>query len=141
MSTNALGTQGITLKVSDNASPEVLTAIADISEITGPDGSVAEVDTTDLSASAKTYIRGLPDNGSVSFTINYIPANTQHAQLRSDFNSATEISRQYVITFTDSPQTTWTFNAYVASFAISSAVDDKLTASVSIRVKGAITEA
>lgn len=141
MSVNALGTQGITLSVSDTASPEAYTSIPDITDITGPDGSVAEVDTTDLSASAKTYIRGLPDNGSVSFTINYIPANTYHAQLRSDFNSSAEIARYYRLTFTDSPNTTWTFQGYVSTFSISASIDDKLTASCAVRVKGAITEA
>jgi hypothetical protein len=141
MSTSALESQGVTLSVGDAASPEVYTSIAEITEITGPDGSASEIDVTDLSSSAKEFKRGLPDNGSVSFTIMYIPTNTQHAQLRSDFNSATEQARNYRLTFTDSPVTTWTFNAYVSTFSISNAIDGSLTANVAIRVKGTITEA
>jgi hypothetical protein len=141
MSTNALPSQGVTLKIGSSASPIVYTAISDITEITGPDGSAGEIETTDLSSTSKTFIRGLPDNGSVSFTINYIPANTQHAQLFADFSSATETARNYRLTFTDSPATTWTFSGYVSTFSISNGLDDKLTASCAIRIKGSITEA
>ena len=141
MSTNALPSQGVTLGVGNTASPVVYTDIADITEITGPDGSAGEIETTDLSSTSKTFIRGLTDNGSVSFTLNYIPANTQHAQLFADFSSATEVARDYRLTFTDSPETHWTFSAYVSQFSVSNGLDDKLTASCAIRIKGTITEA
>lgn len=141
MSTSALESQGVTIGVGDAASPEVYTTITEVTEITGPDGSASEIDVTDLSSSAKEYKRGLPDNGSVSFTLMYIPSDTQHAQLRSDFDSSTEQARNYRITFTDSPATTWTFSAYVSTFSISNSIDGSLTASVALRVKGVITEA
>lgn len=141
MSTSALPSQGVTLGVGNTASPIVYTDIADITEISGPDGSAGDIETTDLSSTTKTFIRGLTDNGSVSFTLNHIPANTQHAQLFSDFSSATEVARNYRITFTDSPETTWTFSAYVNQFSISNGLDGVATASCSIRIKGAITEA
>lgn len=142
MSTSALASQGVTLAVENTASsPVSYDTITEITEITGPDGSAAEIEVTDLSSTAKSYKRGLPDNGSVSCTLMYIPADTQHAQLRSDFNSSTEQARNYRITFTDSPQTTWTFSAYVSQFSISNSLDDKLTANVTLRIKGTITEA
>ena len=141
MSTNALPSQGVTLAIGNTASPVVYTSIADVTEITGPDGSAGDIETTDLSSTTKTFIRGLTDNGSVSFTMNYIPSNTQHAQLFSDFSSATEVARDYRLTFTDSPVTTWTFSAYVSSFSVSNGLDGVLTASCSIRIKGSITEA
>lgn len=141
MSTSALESQGVTIGVGDAASPEAYTDIPDVMEISGPDGSAAEIDVTDLSSSAKEFRRGLPDNGSVSLTLFYRPAQTQHAQLKSDFDSSTEQARNYRITFTDSPATTWTFSGYVASFSISNSIDAALQATVSLRVKGAITEA
>jgi len=139
MSTSALESQGVTLGVGDAASPELYTTISDIVEITGPDGSAAEIDVTDLSSTAKEFKRGLTDNGSVSFTLMFIPQDTQHDQLRDDFNSATEVARNYRITFTDSPKTTWTFNAYVASLSISNSIDATVQSSVSLRIKGTIT--
>ncbi len=141
MSTLALASQGMTLGVSDGASPEVYTTISQVSDISGPDGSAGEIDVTDLSSTVKEFKRGLTDNGSVTSTLMFIPANTQHAQLRADFNSATEVSRNYRITFTDSPMTTWTFSGYVASLSITNSLDSSTTASLSLRIKGAITEA
>jgi len=141
MSTLALASQGMTLKVGDAASPELYTTITQISDLSGPDGSAGEIDVTDLSSTAKEFKRGLTDNGSVSATMMFIPANTQHAQLRADFNSATEVARNYRITFTDSPMTTWTFSAYVSSLSVSNSLDSSTTASLGLRIKGAITEA
>lgn len=140
MSTNALASQGMTLSVGDAASPEAYTAISDISEISGPDGSAGEIEVTDLSSTAKEFKRGLTDNGSISTTMMFIPADTQHAQLRSDFNSATEVARNYRITFTDSPQTLWTFSAYVGTLSVSNSLDGVTTANITLRVKGNITE-
>jgi len=140
MSTNALASQGMTLAVGDAASPEVYTAISDLTDISGPDGSAGEIEVTDLSSTAKEFNRGLPDNGSVSGTVLFIPANVQHAQLRADFVSSTEVARNYRITFTDSPATKWTFSAYVASLPISNSLDGTTTASLSLRIKGVITE-
>lgn len=141
MSTSALASQGMLLGVGDAASPEVYTTISEISDISGPDGSAGEIDVTDLSSTAKEFKRGLTDNGSVTATMMFVPTDTQHAQLRTDFNSATEVARNYRITFTDSPNTTWTFSAYVASFSITNSLDSSTTASLSLRIKGTITAA
>jgi len=140
MSTNALASQGMTISVGDAASPEVYTTISDNSDISGPDGSAGEIEVTDLSSTAKEFKRGLTDNGNISMTIMFIPANVQHAQLRSDFNSSTEIARNYQMTFTDSPATLWTFSAYVASLSVSNSLDGVTTANVTLRVKGGIVE-
>ena len=139
MSTSALESQGMTIAVSDGASPEVYTTIPEVSDISGPDGSATEIDATDLSSTAKEFKIGLKDEGSVSLSINYIPANTVHSTLRTARNNRT--LKNYRITFTDSPQTTWTFAAYVLSMPISNSVDGKTEATVGLRISGAITEA
>lgn len=140
MSTSALASQGMKVSVGDGASPEAYTLISDNSDISGPDGSAGEIEVTDLSSTAKEFKRGLTDNGNISMTLMFIPANTQHAQLRSDFNSATEVARNYRLTFTDSPNTLWTFSAYVATLSVSNSLDGVTTANVTLRVKGSITE-
>ncbi len=142
MSTSALASQGMTIAVQNTStSPLSYDTITEVTSIVGPDGSAGEIDVTDLSSSAKSYRRGLPDNGTVSLSIMYIPANTQHAQLFSDFSASTETSRYYRISFTDSPATTWTFQAYVSGFSVSNELDGVTTADVSLRIKGTITEA
>lgn len=141
MSINALPSQGMTISVSDGASPEVFTEIPDTNDISGPDGSASEIDVTDLSSTAKEFKRGLTDNGSITFTIFFIPTQVQHAQLRADFNSTIEVARSYQLKFTDSPPTTWTFNAYVSTLSITNSIDGVTSASAALRVKGNITEA
>lgn len=139
MSSSALQSQGMTIGVSDAASPEVYTTIANVSSISGPGGSASEIDVTDLSSTAKEFRLGLQDEGEVTLEIQYVPANTQHALLRSLRAAGT--SRNFRITFTDSPQTTWTFLAFVKSFPVNNSVDGVTTVSVALRVSGAITEA
>jgi len=137
MSANALESQGMSLKISNGASPEVFTAIADISDISGPDGSASEIDTTTLDDSARTFRVGLKDEGQISFTCNFQPANTQHAQLKTDRTNRT--LRNFKLLFTDSPVTTWSFAAYVMGISIANGVDGVTTASVTLRISGVIT--
>lgn len=139
MSSNALQSQGMVLQISDEASPEVFTTIQEVMSIDGPGGSAQVIDVTDLSSTAKEKRAGLQDEGQVTFEMTYLPANTQHALLRSVRAAGTV--RSFRIIFTDSPQSTWTFEALVLGFAISNAVDDVTKATVTLEVTGAITEA
>jgi hypothetical protein len=139
MSSTALQSQGMTLGISDAASPQVYTSITNVNSMAGPGGSATEIDVTDLSSSAKEFRLGLQDEGEVTCEIQYVPADTQHALLRSLRAAGT--SRNFRITFTDSPQTTWTFLAFVKTFSISNAVDGVTAASVALRISGSITEA
>lgn len=139
MSSTALVSQGMTIAVGNEASPEVWTTISEVSNIQGPGGEASEIDVTDLSSTAKEFRLGLQDEGNITFDIFYVPADTQHAALRTA--RANNTKKHMRITFTDSPATTWTFYAYVKGFQISNGVDDVTRASVSLRVTGSITEA
>lgn len=134
MSTSALPSQGCVIAVGDSASPIAFTTIGDVTGFTGPSGSKGEIDTTDVAATSKTFIGSLPDLGTISVSMNYIPTDTQQAQLRSDFLSSTSVSRRYQVTFSDSPQTTQQYDGYVQSFSVEVGVDAALTASAEIRI-------
>lgn len=139
MSSNALVSQGMTIAIGDGASPEVFTTINDVTDISGPDGGASEIDTTDLSSTAKEFRLGLIDNGNVSMAMNFQPKDTQHALLRT--KSISGVQANYRITFTDSPATTWTFAAFVKGVPINNSVDGVTTANVTLRITGSITEA
>jgi len=139
MSSSALTSQGMTIAIGNGASPEVFTTIAEVKSIDGPGGQTAEIDVTDLSSTAKEFVLGLQDEGDITLDMNYIPANTQHALLRTLRGTGAE--NNFRITFTDSPATTWTFGARVKGFSISNAVDSVTGLSVTLRVTGSITEA
>ena len=118
MSSNALEAQGMLIKIGNGASPQVFTTISEIKTFSGPTGSAAVIDVTDLSSTAKEKRMGLADEGQLSFTINYIPDNTQHTLLRTRRASREETDFKMVFT-DDSPSTTWSFSAFVTGFAVS----------------------
>jgi len=139
MSSNALDSQGMTLKIGDGAeTSETFATISEIKSFSGPGGSATVIDTTDLQSTAKEKRMGLQDEGQLSFEINYIPSDTEHAQLRTDRAEQTE--RNFQLVFTDDPVTTWDFAAFVTGFSVSGGVDDVVNASVTLELTGSITE-
>lgn len=139
MSSNALESQGTVLKISDEtSSPWTYAAIAEVREFTGPGGSAAVIDVSDLDSTFREKRMGLPDEGQLSFVINYIPSDTEHALLRTQ--RAARALTYFQIDFTDSPTTTWTFSGYVLEFSVSGSVDETVLANVTIEITGAITE-
>lgn len=139
MSSSALESQGMAIKISNMLSPVVFSTIPEVKDFTGPGGSAAVIDVTDLSSVAKQKRMGLADEGQLSFTINYIPADTQHSALRAARSARQETDFQ--ILFTDeSPSTTWDFSGFVTGFAVSGAVDGVVEAQVTIEITGAILE-
>lgn len=137
MSSNAIESQGVTIARLEGT---VYTDIPEIKSFNGPGGSATVIDVTDLQSTAKEKRMGLPDEGQLQFTINYIPDNSMHQALRADRASREE--KTFRITFTDaSPATTWTFDGFVLNFVVSGAVDGVVEAQVTIEITGAITEA
>jgi len=133
-----LKSQGAGIYLSDDASPEVYTEIAQVVSISGPDGSAAEIDVTALDSTAKEWLMGLPDEGSVSLEVIHDPSDTQHEALRTA--RANQTVKNFQIKLTDSPQTIYSFSAYVPTFSLSMGVDDAIKASYSLRITGAVTK-
>lgn len=138
MSSLALESQGMLLKIGNGLSSETFTTIPEIKTFSGPGGSATVIDVSDLSSAAREKRIGLNDEGQLSFTINYIPTNTQHALLRTQRASRDLTSFQLV--FTDTGNTTWDFEAYVNGFSVSGAVDGVVEAQVTLEISGVITE-
>lgn len=140
MSSNALDSQGMVIQWNDTTGSPITTytTIPEVSEMSGPGGQAAEIDVTDLSSAAKEFRMGLQDEGQISLTMNWIPSNAVHSGLRTDRTN--QSLRSFKIIFTDSPQTTWTFSAYVLGLETSAGVDDVVKATVTLRVSGAIAE-
>jgi hypothetical protein len=138
MSSLALESQGRLHKIGNGLSSEKFATITEIKTFSGPGGSATVMDGSDLSSLAREKRMGLNDEGQLSFTINYIPTNTQHALLRTQRASRELTSFQLI--FTDTGNTTWDFEAYVNGFSVSGAVDGVVEAQVTLEISGAITE-
>ena len=134
--------QGTVLYMKDLAvSPQIFEAVGQVISITGPDGSASEIDVTNLSSSAKEFVIGLPDNGSVQFEVSfdYKSATAKHDDLISARNTVPQVLQQFELRLSDSPQTVLAFSAYVSTFSLSVGVDDKVGATFSLRISGAFT--
>jgi len=137
-----LKSQGCTLsRFSTTTSPQAYQTIGQVISIGGPSGTTGEIDVTNLSSTAKEFVPSLPDWGSVDCEIVFDQATTanRHQELWDDFSAQTVGT--YKITLTDSPQTTFIFTAYPSQFALNIAVDDKVGASVSLRITSSVTMA
>lgn len=135
-SVNALTSQGITVGIG-SGSPVSYSDIPEIKTFNGPGGAGQVIDVTDLDSSAMEKIMGLPDEGQLTFDINYIPDNAVHASLRTARDNQT--LTPFKITFTDDSATEWTFNAYVTGFTVTGGVNAALNASVTLEITGDIS--
>jgi len=134
----ALGSQGSALKLGDGADPEVFTAIGEVIGVSGVGGgSASEIDVTNLSSSGKEFLMGLKDEGEVSVTLNLDTGDTQQTALRTARDNST--LKNFQLELTDSGPTTLSFAAYVKTFNIGLAVDDKISLETSLRISGAVT--
>ncbi|MDB4312007.1 phage tail protein [bacterium] len=131
--------QGTGIYISDLASPEVFSEIGQVMTISGPDGSASEIDVTNLSSTAKEFVIGLPDEGSVSLEVSfdYQSATAGHDTLHTARIS--QILQHFQIRLSDSPRTVVDFQAYVTQFSLSLGVDDKVQATFGLRITGAAT--
>lgn len=74
------------------------------------------------------FLGGLKDPGEVSFDVNYDPS--EHDKLVDDFEEDNPVN--YEVAFPDG--TVWAFGAILTGFEPEAPYDDKLTASLTLKV-------
>ncbi len=121
--------------------------IGEVKTVSGPSGSAAIIDITHLGSTAKEKLIGIRDEGQISLSINLDKANatSQHTGLIND--RANRTKQTFDIKFTDASATAMTsttqptaiyFDAYVPSFSISAAVDNVVSADITLEITSAI---
>ena len=125
---------GVQLQRGDGEEPEVFTAIADITNLSGPGLSRETLDDTSHGSPDgwMEFLGGLKDPGEVSADINYQPA--LHDVLVADFDDTAP--RNNKIVFPDVPATTWSFPAIITGFEPETPYDDKAAAALTFKVSG-----
>lgn len=119
---------GSTYKVGDGASPEVFTAVAEVTSIQPGAMSTEAIDATHLtSANAhKEKIPGIKDTGVFTITGNYLPGNaTQNGATRGLlklWNDRTVFNAKLVLS--DDDTTEWEHSGFVSNFAIGEVGND-----------------
>lgn len=136
LGTSAFGTL---LKIGDGATSETFTTIAEVIGITGPALSTDTIDMTNHSSPGnyEEFVGGTLRSGEVTFDVNYIPTHATHdasTGLLADYEARTV--RNFQLVFPDTGTTTWAFAAVVTGFEPAAPHDDKLSASVTLKVSG-----
>jgi hypothetical protein len=133
----AIGTQ---LKSGDGGSPEAFVNLGEVLDITGPEGTLAELDVTNHSSpnDFKEYIPGVLDAGTVTFEMNMIQSNSAQQRIHQDWRARAQ--RHYQLIFPVDPDNTpladrtIQFSAFVSKFSYLAPVAGVLRRSLTLRV-------
>jgi len=127
MSTQAITGQGTKFKIGT-------VEIAEINSISGPSMSRETIDVTVLSDvdGYRKFIPGLRDPGTISMDMNFTESGW--AQMKGLFESDDESA--FTVELPD--DTSITFNGFVTECPIEIPIGDKITASVTIQISGAV---
>lgn len=134
---------GVTLSVSDAApATSPVNAIGTIMSFTPPNPSRDIIDVTSSSSANmnREFIAGLVDQGEAAFEMLWDTGSAADVLLRGI--SAERLPRTYRATFSQySPARTITFAAFLTGYERSAPLEDKMTATVSLKVTGTVTYA
>lgn len=134
MTTEAAIGLGTTFELHNGGTPGALVGIAEVFDLTPPNEQAETIDVTHFGSAAREFIFGLTDYGECSFELNFVPGSASETAILAA--KAGKAARQCVITFPNG--WTWTFNGLVIGYEPAIPVDDKMTATVTIKVSGSV---
>lgn len=120
---------------SGTATPVSFTAVANIKDFSGFDGSASEIEVTNLDSVAKEFRLGLTDAGQFTINIDYDNSNAGHIALRA--RQVSGLLTNFKFTLPNSNAIT--FTGFVKKFSLAGGVDAVTKTAVDIRVSGAVT--
>lgn len=132
----AIETQGTKFFIGSAASPTTWTQIKGVQSFNGPDGQANEIDCTDLDSTAREILMGLPDNGSISLSGNYLASDPGQVACRAA--RAARALRQFKWQLSDGK--VCYFAGYVMTASMEGGVDAKASTTLSIRVSGPVSD-
>lgn len=106
--------------------------VPEVKGFNGPNLSAGTKEVTNLDSTAREYVSTLLDAGEVSFNVNYVPADTTQAALVSALANRTRLD--WKIIFSDTGTTELLFTGLVTQFGISAAIEDEITAALTVKV-------
>ena len=137
MATNAMIGYSTKVYYADALSPGVFTQVSEVIEVTPPNAVADDVDATHYTSPNRTreYIQGLIEPGEASFGMNRVPGGTtETALLALQTSGAPRMFR-----FEWPNNTIWDFPAYVKGYETTSPIDDRMTATCTLKVTGSST--
>ena len=144
MAKRALLSKGTALKIGDGDTPEEYTTIEGVQSFTVPAVTLDDIEVTDLQSEAKEYIGGLGDAGDLSFTLVLKTAETgngyEAGQALLESYVGDGLTHNFQVVLPAPFNTTYGFAAFVKQFQPEANTNQALTASVTLRISGAVTK-
>lgn len=134
---NAVSGIGAKFKRSDMASSPTFTAIAEVTNIDGPNKSRDTIDVTTLDSDGgyREFISGLRDGGEVQLDISYTYSG--YDLINDDFED--DNARDYQITLPDADKTVLQFSALVTALGLQVPMEDRITCNTTLKISGPVT--
>lgn len=117
--------------------------VGEVIDVTPPSVSKDTIDTTHHGTSngQRTFLGGLVDAGEATVEVNYDITDTGHVYLRGKALTANDSPTGFRFTYSDGASTVETFEAIVTGFEASTPIDDRVTASITLKLSGGLTYA
>ena len=135
---NSRKTQGSKIEVSGAASPSVFTKIVNVTDISESGATLDQIDVTNLDSTAKEFVPGLPDYGTVTVQINFDSDEATHQTLDQLAQGGTSAIRDWRITESGggSPGSRTQFKGFVQALQKARAVNSVVKATVTVKKTG-----
>lgn len=130
--------QTVTTTAGGSDGTEVFTTVSEIQGISysGMTQQYADVTHQESPDGFREEIPTLKDPGTITFGLSYVPTDAQQKGLIDDH--VDNVLRNFKVVLPDGTST-WVFAAYISTFSFDAPHDGKLGASVTLKIKGAIT--
>lgn len=124
----------------DNSSG-TLTKIGEILGVPLPNMQTDDVEATHMDSGAyREFIAGLKDPGEGSFDLNYVPGSASDLLLAEAHASGTTRDYEVILTKADGSQWKFAGQCYIKGIERAVPIDDRMTATVTVRFSGTATE-
>lgn len=124
------------------AGAAALTKLAEVTSVGFPNEQVVEVEVTHYESANRTreFIPGLNDAGEITLELNWIPGSATDELIQTAKGDG-KVRTMRIATPADDDAQMYTFPGFVRGYERTAPMDDKMTATVTIRVAGAVTQA
>jgi hypothetical protein len=131
---------GSKFEISSANSPDAYTEIAEITSITPPSAALDQIDVTHMQSPNRNreFISGLNDPGEASFDMNFVPGSASDDILFALLTLGVGVSRRRNLRITFPNTVRWTFSGELVGYEPAVPFDDKMTATVTFKVSGAL---
>lgn len=129
---------GLTYGIEATAGGGTYVALAEVFDCTPPNVTVDQVEATHYGSAGRSreYIPALNDNGEASLSMNYVPGSVSDLRILALKTAGTVLAHK--ITFPNGVYIT--YQAFVIGYETAIPLDDRMTANVTVKITGAVTQ-